>query len=320
MVDEKTRDRLEYIGPIELRGREEPIGAWKMTYETCRRKSVSPRLFFRQRSVLDFGTHPGSFLPIWPSASGSQRTFAAVHPIRGAIFQVWMAVSRTKWALTAAADGILQRQGEFRMKEDRRNHWENAYGKKTDTQLSWHQNMPAVSLELIELAGVCPTSAVIDIGGGTSRLAACLIERGVTDVTVLDLSRTALDKNKRRLGAAGKTVNWVAADITIWEPHRQYDVWHDRAVFHFLVKPRDRSAYLDRLAGCLKPGGHAVIATFALDGPEKCSGLPVARYSPDSLSRTLGDGYERLAHRFQLHETPWGSQQSFQYSLFRKKD
>lgn len=206
------------------------------------------------------------------------------------------------------------------MSEDRKDHWNKVYGKKSEAQLSWHEDAPSVSQELMELAGLTPKTSIIDVGGGTSRLAASLVERGLRDVTVLDLSQVALDTNKAMLGAEGRSVNWIAADITDWEPHRQYDLWHDRAVFHFLVNADDRDAYLDRLARSLKPGGHAIIATFALDGPEKCSGLPVTRYSPVSLSRTLGDSYDLLAYRFHMHHTPWGSQQSFQFSLFRKRD
>ena len=206
------------------------------------------------------------------------------------------------------------------MREDRKDRWDKVYAEKPEAQLSWHQDTPSVSLELMELAGLTPETSIIDVGGGTSHLAASLIERGVRDVTVLDLSSVALDASKASLGVMGETVIWIATDITKWEPHRHYDLWHDRAVFHFLVSPDDRDAYLDRLGRSLKSGGHAIIATFALDGPEKCSGLPVVRYSPDSLSQSLGQGYELLAHRFHTHHTPWGSQQSFQFSLFRKRD
>jgi len=134
----------------------------------------------------------------------------------------------------------------------------------------------------------------------------------------LDLSESALAAARVRLGARENSVKWIAADITRWEPTQTYDIWHDRAVFHFLVKPDDRDAYIQRVSRSVIPGGHAIIATFALDGPEKCSGLPVARYSPSSLAETLGSVFSLMTDQFHLHHTPWGSQQSFQYSLFRK--
>lgn len=202
---------------------------------------------------------------------------------------------------------------------DLKKHWERIYGEKTESQLSWHQDDPAVSLELSELAGVTPGSSVIDIGGGTSRYAPSLVEKGLGDVTVLDVSRAALDAARRRIGEEAEKIQWVAANVTTWEPSRRYDLWHDRAVFHFLIDQKDRAAYIDRLSRCLKPGGHAIMATFALDGPETCSGLPVVRYDPESLGRTLGERFELIASRLHEHRTPWGSPQSFQFSLFRKR-
>ena len=202
---------------------------------------------------------------------------------------------------------------------DRRDHWEKVYVEKSDLDLSWFQEVPSTSLELAEHARINSASVVIDIGGGTSRFAECLIEKGVRDVSVLDLSQSALDANRSRLGPRGKDVTWLVADITTWKPERQYDLWHDRAVFHFLVKEEDRAAYLHCLNKAVKAGGHAIIATFAPDGPEKCSGLPVERYSPESLSVTLGETYELLEHSFDVHVTPRGSEQRFQFSLFEKR-
>ena len=202
--------------------------------------------------------------------------------------------------------------------EGRKRHWENVYCGKRDREFSWYQNLPSVSLELVELAGIRSDAAVIDIGGGTSLFSECLIEKGIGDISVLDLSQSALEESKRRLGSRGAGVCWLVADITTWRPKRQYDLWHDRAVFHFLVEKGDRAAYLDRLEQALKRDGFVIIATFAPDGPKKCSGLPVVRYSPDSLWEALGANYELVAHRLETHETPWGSKQSFQFSLFRK--
>lgn len=197
-------------------------------------------------------------------------------------------------------------------------HWENVYSQKSESELSWHQDDPSLSLELLRLAGLGAEHSVIDIGAGTSRIVDHLLAQGVRDISVLDMARSALDASRVRLGHAAETVTWIVGDVTQWHPTRQYDIWHDRAVFHFLVDPEPRAAYLSRLNASLAPGGHAVIATFSLDGPEKCSGLPVMRYSPESLAATLGAGFEALAERQHVHQTPWGSVQAFQYSLFRK--
>ncbi|UWR09541.1 trans-aconitate 2-methyltransferase [Ruegeria sp. B32] len=204
------------------------------------------------------------------------------------------------------------------MTADRKTHWDTVYGAKSEDQLSWHQDDPKVSLDLIGLAGVTAKSSVIDIGGGTSRLAGALLEKGLRDVTVLDLSPVALQAAHDRLGPAGDAVTWIAADITQWTPDRKYDLWHDRAVFHFLVDPMDRAAYLDTLAQAVVAGGHAIIATFAPDGPETCSGLPVARYESGQISEMLGNDFALVADRRHSHHTPWGAIQSFQYSLFRR--
>jgi SAM-dependent methyltransferase len=201
----------------------------------------------------------------------------------------------------------------------RQAHWENVYTTKGENEVSWFQQSPAPSLELIVQAGAVRNSAIIDIGGGASRLVDHLVERGFEDVTVLDLSGAALETAKARLGADADRVHWFVADATIWEPVKRYDIWHDRAAFHFLTDEKDRAAYIARLTRGLKAGGHAIIATFALDGPEKCSGLPVARYDATSLAQTLGPAF-RLDHT-QRHEhaTPWGSHQVFQFSVFRRE-
>lgn len=204
------------------------------------------------------------------------------------------------------------------MTDTRKAHWDTVYDQKSEAQLSWHQDEAKLSLELAGLAGITAASSAIDIGGGTSRFAGTLLDLGLRDVTVLDLSQVALDAARQRLGQAGETVTWIAADITDWSPDRRYDFWHDRAVFHFLVDAEDRAAYLNGLSKGVDVGGHAMIATFAPDGPETCSGLPVARYSPESLAEVLGERFALVAHRYHLHQTPWGKPQSFQFSLFRR--
>ena len=201
--------------------------------------------------------------------------------------------------------------------EQRQLHWENLYQSKGEHDVSWFQDTPTPSLELLDEIGVTPAASVIDIGGGASRLVDRLIERGFRDVTVLDLSEAALAAAKDRLGDRASRVTWIVADVTQWEPMTAYDVWHDRAAFHFLTEEADRAAYLARLRRGLEIGGHAIIATFALDGPARCSGLPVVRYSPDSLRQTLGADFTLITSRNDSHATPWGGSQSFQFSALR---
>jgi trans-aconitate methyltransferase len=206
------------------------------------------------------------------------------------------------------------------MEPDRRRaHWETVYATKAENEVSWFQDNPSPSLEAIALTGATPASAIIDIGGGASRLVDHLLALGFVDVTVLDLSAAALDTAKARLGTPAAKARWLLADVTTWEPTASYDVWHDRAAFHFLTGENDRAAYAVRLDRALKPGGHAIIATFAPDGPERCSGLPVMRYDAESLGRALGREFRLLQTRRHEHATPWGSRQMFQFSVFRRE-
>ena len=201
----------------------------------------------------------------------------------------------------------------------RQAHWENVYTTKRETEVSWFQQSPAPSFELIVQAGAVSNSAIIDIGGGASRLVDKLVEQGFEDVTVLDVSGAALAAARRRLGAGAERVTWIVADATTWEPVKPYDIWHDRAAFHFLTDASDRAAYIARLGRGLKIGGHAIIATFALDGPEKCSGLPVARYDSASLGQALGTTFKLVHTQRHEHATPWDSRQIFQFSIFRRE-
>lgn len=201
----------------------------------------------------------------------------------------------------------------------RQRHWEDVYATKGESEVSWFQETPALSLELIRLVGAIQNSGIIDIGGGASRLADGLVSQGFEDVTVLDLSAAALASARSRMGDKANRVTWVAADVTTWEPSRTYDVWHDRAAFHFLTDSKDQAAYMARLRRALRPGGHAIIGTFALDGPERCSGLAVSRHDAASLAATLGSGFELIDSRRHEHITPWGTPQSFQFSTFRRE-
>ena len=201
---------------------------------------------------------------------------------------------------------------------DRSTHWDNVYATKGEAEVSWFQNSPATSLAMIRAANPDRAAAIIEIGGGASRLVDALLLDGYRDVAVLDLSANALDAAKKRIGAAASRVDWIVADATTWRPTKAYDLWHDRAAFHFLTDSGDRTAYIERLRSAVAPGGHVIIATFALDGPEKCSGLPVQRHDSASLAAELGPGFELVETRNEAHQTPWNSMQAFQFSRFKR--
>jgi len=200
---------------------------------------------------------------------------------------------------------------------DTKAHWERVYSTKHSDEVSWYQEDPAPSLELIGLARPTPDTTIVDIGGGASRLIDRLLARGFRRVTVLDISQAALDAAKARLGEAASEVEWVVADVTRWSPAHSFDIWHDRAAFHFLTEATDRTAYLKRLRRALRPAGHVIIGTFAADGPERCSGLPVQRYDAAGLQETLGRDFKLLGAHRKAHTTPWGSTQSFQFARFQ---
>ena len=198
-------------------------------------------------------------------------------------------------------------------------HWDTVYGTKGERDVSWFEASPVVSLQLIEAVGLAGQTCVLDVGGGESRLVDALLARGVTCIAVLDVAREALARAQARLGDKAREVAWIEADVTGAWSWKEVDIWHDRAVFHFLTERADRDSYKARLATVLKPGGSAILATFAPDGPEKCSGLPVVRYSPQILSSELGDGFVLVESRRHTHTTPWGTLQAFQYSRFVRR-
>jgi trans-aconitate methyltransferase len=200
----------------------------------------------------------------------------------------------------------------------RQDHWQKVYQEKGEYQVSWFQDRPMVSLELIDAVGAKASSAVIDIGGGASRLVDALVDKGYRDLTVLDLSESAVSISKTRLGPRASGVSWILADVTQWLPIRQYDLWHDRAAFHFLTTAADRANYVGALSKALRPGGHAVIGTFAIDGPERCSGLPVVRYDAPRLSEVLGPAFSLVETRRHDHKTPAAVIQRFQFSAFTR--
>lgn len=203
---------------------------------------------------------------------------------------------------------------------NRKAHWENIHSETEPRDLSWFQEVPTVALRMLESLGVTLESPIIDVGGGTSRLVDHLLVKGYENVTVLDVSSVALDHSRKRLGQASQGVQWIVADLFEAKLPQVYEVWHDRAVFHFLTDVHERQEYSDKLWGALAPGGHAVIATFAEDGPSRCSGLPCVRYSPESLEAELGSDRFRLIESTQeRHLTPRQQEQAFQYSVLQKR-
>ena len=199
--------------------------------------------------------------------------------------------------------------------DERRQHWQGGYAGKSVDQVGWHQPVLSVSLELIAQAGVGSGAAVIDVGGGASTLADSLLAKGCA-VTVLDTTAAAIEAGRARLG--DDQVSWLLADVTTWQPDIRFDLWHDRGVFHFFTEAADRAAYLATLGAALKPGGHLVVGTFALDGPERCSGLPVVRYDAAAMGRELGPGFTFRAEAFDDHTTPGGMAQRFWFGLFQR--
>jgi hypothetical protein len=168
---------------------------------------------------------------------------------------------------------------------DRQKHWDDTYSAKPENQVSWFQVTPERSLELITAAAPDHTAPIIDIGGGASRLADRLLSVGYSDITVLDIAESGLARSKARLGAQADKISWIVTDVTAWQPPRQWQIWHDRAVFHFLTEAEAQDAYVAALRRGTATGSSVIMATFALNGPERCSGLPVQRYSPETLAK-----------------------------------
>ena len=200
----------------------------------------------------------------------------------------------------------------------RHDHWQTVFRSKGERDVSWFQERPDVSLEMIAATGVGREAAIVDIGGGASRLVDALVAEGFAHVSVLDISEAALETVRARLGGQGANVQWIVADVTRWQPAQSYDVWHDRAAFHFLTSADDRAAYGEGVRQAVRPGGHVIIATFALDGPERCSGLPVMRHDAASIGVVLGPAFQLIESRRHDHRTPGGAVQRFQFSRFQR--
>jgi len=198
-------------------------------------------------------------------------------------------------------------------------YWDSIYGTTASTEVSWYQHDPATSLRLIQnVAPAAKATAVIDAGAGASLLVDSLLAEGFTNVTVLDVSYHALSEVRDRLGPGERHVTFVHHDVLTWNPDRQYDLWHDRAVFHFLTEPKDRTRYVELAASGVRTGGHLIVATFAEDGPTQCSGLPVHRYSADAIHDVFSRSFSLVAHEHEEHVTPKGVVQSFVWTTLNR--
>jgi trans-aconitate methyltransferase len=203
------------------------------------------------------------------------------------------------------------------MNTETQDHWNRVYTTRAVDAVSWYQAQPKISLELIAAADLPVDAPIIDVGGGASVLVDCLLAQGRSALSVLDVSAAALANARKRLGANATKVQWIEADVREFEPTQRYALWHDRAVFHFLTDPADRAAYKAVLRRSLKPRAHAVVATFALDGPARCSGLDVAHYDAVTLHAQFGDDFEMLDSRRETHITPAGAEQRFTWVHLR---
>ena len=197
---------------------------------------------------------------------------------------------------------------------DAAQHWDGVYAAKDATDVSWYQRSPTVSLRLVDRT----PGSVVDVGAGASTLVDGLLDAGRSDLTLVDLSAEALDVTRTRLGVRAKSVSFVVGDVLTWSPGRTYDVWHDRAVFHFLTDPEDQQRYVQTATGAVAPGGVLVMGTFAPDGPTHCSGLETARHDAASLETLFADGF-RLEHaEMEIHRTPWETEQHFTWVVLRR--
>lgn len=205
------------------------------------------------------------------------------------------------------------------MSDDVRDHWTQVWAETEPDEVSWFQAEPTTSLDLIADLDLSPEARILDVGGGASRLVDHLLARGYANATVLDVAQPALERARQRLGEAAEQVTWVVADVLAAELPDEVELWHDRAVFHFLTDPADRARYAEQVAASLAPGGHAIVATFSPEGPERCSGLPVRRYDAQAIADEVGEAFALVDTRREEHTTPWDAVQSFQYAVLERR-
>ncbi|MDP2926403.1 MAG: class I SAM-dependent methyltransferase [Nanoarchaeota archaeon] len=197
-------------------------------------------------------------------------------------------------------------------------HWENIYNLKNFNEVSWYQESPKTSIDLIQSVDPDKNAYIIDVGGGNSNLVDNLIELGFKNIFVLDISLKALEKSKQRLNEKSKTINWINSDIKEFKTNEKFDIWHDRALFHFLISEEDIKKYIESVNRFLKPAGYLIIATFSLKGPKKCSGLDTKQYSEDSIRKIFNKGFEYIKSFEEIHNTPFNTTQSFIWNVFKK--
>ena len=205
------------------------------------------------------------------------------------------------------------------MNKNLEDHWQDVYNKKNENEVSWYQKYPKLSLDFIKSLNLKLDSHIIDIGAGESRLVDNLLELGFTNISVLDISLKSIEKTKKRLGLKSKLVNWIVSDINDFKPECKYDLWHDRAAFHFLKDSSEIDNYLKLLKNSLNVEANLIIATFSENGPLKCSGLEVSRYSESSISDLLSNDFELISSEISSHNTPFNTTQEFLFSKFKKK-
>lgn len=198
----------------------------------------------------------------------------------------------------------------------RKQHWENVYADKSPLEVSWYQKQPEISLHLIQNASADNNAAIIDVGGGASTLVDHLQANGYKNIAVLDISEAALKHAQQRLGSTSNDIEWIICDITEYRPSHPVDIWHDRAVFHFLTDEIDRKKYIKALKASLAPGGHLIIAAFAIGGPTRCSGLDIVQYDADKMQAELGADFQLIEQHSETHTTPANASQAFTYYKF----
>src|SRR3989344_3628624 len=206
------------------------------------------------------------------------------------------------------------------MKYNAKQHWEKVFETKNPGEVSWHQSNPKTSVKLILSTHPDKDAHIIDIGGGDSNLADKLLDLGFKNISVLDVSLKALKKSQQRLGVKARRVKWISSDIRKFETSNRFEIWHDRAAFHFLTNDNDIKRYVKLTGEYIKPGGYLIISTFSLEGPKKCSGLDIRQYSEDSMKKIFYEGFEHIKSLEEIHHTPFQTQQSFIWNVFRKSE